>query len=147
MGNRIYNLNAVTVISNPKWESKLLEFPGADHLPLDAEDLDQKSIRSVKDISTLVPNLFIPDYGSKLISSAYIRGIGFAHQFAGRGALRSTTFPYLDKSAFDFDFTDIAHIEVLKGPQGTLYGRNTMGRGWSPSRPYRPSTSRAPKSN
>ena len=124
LGNRIYNLNAVTVISNPKWESKLLEFPGAITY-LDAEDLDQKSIRSVKDISTLVPNLFIPDYGSKLISSAYIRGIGSRINSPAVG-LYVDNIPYLDKSAFDFDFTDIAHIEVLKGPQGTLYGRNTM---------------------
>ena len=124
MGNRIYNLNAVTVISNPKWESKLLEFPGAITY-LDAEELDQKSIRSVKDISTLVPNLFIPDYGSKLISSAYIRGIGSRINSPAVG-LYVDNIPYLDKSAFDFDFTDIAHIEVLKGPQGTLYGRNTM---------------------
>ncbi len=124
LGNRIYNLNAVTVISNPKWESNLLEFPGAISY-IDTEQIDRMNIHSVKDISTLVPNLFIPDYGSKLISSAYIRGIGSRINSPAVG-LYVNNVPYLDKSAFDFDFSDIAHIEVLKGPQGTLYGRNTM---------------------
>ena len=88
-------------------------------------NLDEMNIRSVKDISTVVPNLFIPDYGSKLISSAYIRGIGSRINSPAVG-LYVNNVPYLDKSAFDFDFIDIASIEVLKGPQGTLYGRNTM---------------------
>jgi outer membrane receptor protein involved in Fe transport len=35
--------------------------------------------------------------------------------------------PYLDKGMYDFDFHDLAGIEVLRGPQGALYGRNTMG--------------------
>ena len=124
LGNRIYNLNAVTVISNPKWESKLFEFPGSISY-LDTENIDEMNIHSVKDISTIVPNLFIPNYGSKLISSAYIRGIGSRINSPAVG-LYVDNIPYLDKSAFDFDFIDIASIEVLKGPQGTLYGRNTM---------------------
>ena len=124
LGNRLYNLNAITIISTPKWESNLREFPGAITY-LGAEQIDRQNIHSIKDISALVPNLFIPDYGSKLISSAYIRGIGSRINSPAVG-LYVNNVPYLDKSAFDFDFIDIAHIEVLKGPQGTLYGRNTM---------------------
>lgn len=124
LGNRTYNLSAVTIISTPKWESELFEFPGSITY-LDTRQIDEMNIHSVKDISTVVPNLFIPNYGSKLISSAYIRGIGSRINSPAVG-LYVNNVPYLDKSAFDFDFIDIADIEVLKGPQGTLYGRNTM---------------------
>ena len=35
--------------------------------------------------------------------------------------------PYLNKNAYDFDIADIESVEMLRGPQSTLYGRNTMG--------------------
>ena len=94
LGNRIYNLNAITIISNPKWDSKLFEFPGSISY-LNTGNLDEMNIRSGKDISTVVPNLFIPDYGSKLISSAYIRGIGSRINSPAVG-LYVNNVPYLD---------------------------------------------------
>ena len=62
LGNRTYNLSAVTIISTPKWESELFEFPGSITY-LDTRQIDEMNIHSVKDISTVVPNLFIPNYG------------------------------------------------------------------------------------
>jgi Outer membrane receptor for ferrienterochelin and colicins len=85
-----------------------------------------RNITGIKEFSALVPNLFIPDYGSKLTSPVYIRGIGSKINAPSVG-LYVDGIPYFEKSAFDFDFSEIDRIEVLRGPQGTLYGRNTMG--------------------
>lgn len=117
-------LDEITIICNPKVETKLFDMPGSVTL-LGISEIQQANIRSVKDVSTLAANLFIPDYGSRLITSAYIRGIGSRINSPAVG-LSVNNIPYLDKSAYDCDWLDIARIEVLRGPQGTLYGRNTM---------------------
>lgn len=88
--------------------------------------LDKRNVASIKDLNGYVPNLFMPDYGSKLTSPVFIRGIGSKINSPSVG-LYVDGMPYFEKNAFDFDFSDIEHVEVLRGPQGTLYGRNTMG--------------------
>jgi iron complex outermembrane receptor protein len=93
---------------------------------LNAMILDQTDVRSLTDISAIAPGFFMPDYGSKLTSPVYIRGIGSRINSPSVG-LYVDNVPYFEKAAFNFDFFDIERIEILKGPQGTLYGRNTMG--------------------
>ena len=82
--------------------------------------LRNREVASIKDVSSLIPNLFIPDYGSKLTSPVYIRGIGSRINAPSVG-LYIDGMPFFEKSAFDFDFSEIDQIEVLRGPQGTLY--------------------------
>lgn len=88
--------------------------------------IKDRNIANIKDITAFVPNLFIPDYGSKMTSPAYIRGIGSRINAPSVG-LYVDGVPYFDRSTFDFNINDIDRIEVLRGPQGTIYGRNTMG--------------------
>lgn len=83
-------------------------------------------MNSIRDLSVFVPNFFIPDYGSAMSSVPYIRGVG--SRSSGQSmALYVDHVPYFEKSTFDFDFYDIRQIEILRGPQGTLYGRNALG--------------------
>lgn len=88
--------------------------------------IHENEISTLNEISSVAPNLFIPAYGSKLTSPVYIRGIGSRINAPSVG-LYVDNVPYFEKAAFDFDFFDIERIEVLRGPQGTLFGRNTMG--------------------
>lgn len=119
-----YTLEEVTIVCNPKYVSERFEMPASITL-LGEHTLQQNNVTSIKDISSITSNVFIPDYGSNLITSAYIRGLGSRINSPAVG-LSVNNIPYLDKSAYDIDLLDVARIEVLRGPQGTLYGRNTM---------------------
>ena len=122
---KVVDMEEVVVIANPKENRKLRELPVAATI-LSQENLRANQVNSVKSLTGVVPNLFIPDYGSKLTTSIYIRGIGSRINTPSVG-LYVDNIPYIDKSAFDFNYADIERIDVLRGPQGTLYGRNTMG--------------------
>ena len=93
---------------------------------LDRLSLQERQIKTLKNGATYFANVFMPDYGSRLTSPVYIRGIGSRINAPSVG-LYVDNIPYFEKSVFDFDLLNAERIEVLRGPQGTLYGRNTMG--------------------
>ena len=93
---------------------------------LSGNKIESTNINSLHGLSAVVPNFVMPDYGSKITSSIYVRGIG-SRMDAPSVGLYVDDIPYLDKSAFDLSFYDIKDIQLLRGPQGTLYGRNTIG--------------------
>ena len=92
---------------------------------LSKDSPEKKLILNMKDLSMRVPNMMNPDYGSKTTSTMYIRGIGSRMDQPAVG-LYVDGIPYMNKSSFDFGYNDIEKILVTLGPQGTLYGRNTM---------------------
>lgn len=93
---------------------------------ISGSSIENNNLTNVKEISAFVPNLYIPDYGSKMTSPVYIRGIGAAKNAPSVG-LYVDGVPYFDRSTLDFNINDVDRIEILRGPQGTIYGRNTMG--------------------
>lgn len=122
---RTIETEEVVIRSSSKETNNLWSVPEAVSLITPAK-INNRQIESVKDLSAFVPNLFIPDYGSKLTTPVYLRGIG-ARSSGQSVGMYVDNIPYMDKSTFDFEFMDIQRIEVLRGPQGTLYGRNAMG--------------------
>ena len=119
------DMNYIVVMPAAKESKNLRELPVASS-SLDRQQLSLKQISGIKSLSSVVPNLFIPDYGSRMTTAVYIRGIGSRINTPAVG-LYVDDIPYIDKSAFDFNYSDIEQIEVLRGPQSLLYGRNTMG--------------------
>ncbi len=93
---------------------------------ISSADIERKGVTAIKDVSQIVPNLHIPDYGSRTTSSIYIRGLGARIDQPVMG-LNIDNVPLLNKNGFDTEVMDIERVEVLRGPQSTLYGRNTMG--------------------
>ncbi len=92
---------------------------------LSHEMLEQINADAIKSISDVVPNLYIPDYGSRITSSIYVRGIGARMDQPAVG-LTVDNIPIINKNAFDFDVADISDVDMLRGPQSVLFGRNTM---------------------
>ena len=119
-----YNLKEVTIVSRKEGRD-LFDLPISSS-QMNSRQLKLSTINNIKDFALSIPNMFMPDYGTKLTSPIYIRGIGSRINSPSVG-LYVDGIPYFEKSAFDFEFSDISSIEVLRGPQGTLYGRNTMG--------------------
>ena len=88
-------------------------------------DMKERGVDSPKKLSAIVPNLHIPDYGSAMTSSIYLRGFGSRMENPVLGFYIDDV-PILNKNAYDIDMLDIRRATVFRGPQGTLYGRNAM---------------------
>ena len=88
--------------------------------------LEERGVSSVKELSALAPNFYQPDYGSSITSSIYVRGFGSRIDQPVLGMVVDDVV-VMNKNAYDFDFYDVRSVELLRGPQGTLYGRNTSG--------------------
>lgn len=93
---------------------------------INRKTIEERGISQLHDLSELVPNFYMPDYGSRITSSIYVRGLGARIDQPVVG-LNVDNVPMLSKDNYDFEMADIERIEVLRGPQSTLYGRNTMG--------------------
>lgn len=119
------NLQEIVITKSLRENAFLNELPVSSTV-LSGRQLAAENRFDLKSVAGQVPNLFIPDYGSKLTSAIYLRGIG-TRMNASVVGFYVDDVPYLDKSAFDFEWQDIQRVEVLRGPQGTLYGRNAMG--------------------
>lgn len=83
-------------------------------------------INNLHDFAQIAPNFYMPEYGTRGTSSIFVRGVG-ARMNEPSIAVYVDNIPYLDKSSFDFDFYDINSILLLRGPQSTLFGRNSIG--------------------
>ena len=113
------------IASTPKQHFGLSKEPISSSV-VNLEYLNREVVRSVKDLSAMMPNFYQPDYGSRMTSSVYVRGFGARIDQPVMGMMVDGV-SFMNKNNYDFEFYDIARIELLRGPQSTLYGRNTMG--------------------
>ena len=94
-----------------------------------AEELEERGVDNIVEVARLTPNVTLNETSGLLGGSiqAYIRGIGNDPSF-DQGVGIYVDDVYVNRIAGTLlDVYDVERIEVLKGPQGNLYGRNTTG--------------------
>ncbi len=129
-GDDFATLESVTVTAQ-KFEQSLQDVPIAI-TAIDRNELQRNGITTTGEVLAFTPSITIAPYvNSTNTFFIYMRGIGFIDpgQVGTDGAvgLYQDGFYISRPQGINFDLSDIERVEVLRGPQGTLYGRNTMG--------------------
>jgi len=115
------------VVTAQKREQRLIDV-GASVASLDGEALRTARVAAPTDLATQVPNVDVKENIPGAQAIVTVRGVGL-NDFSSTN--NSTVGLYVDEvflasfAQMDFNFFDLDRIEVLKGPQGTLYGRNS----------------------
>ena len=120
------------VVTAQRRESRIQETPIAV-TAFDASSLTERGIRNVFDLQSATPNLSIvqsSSFGGSSTLQAYIRGVGASDYLFPNdpGVGYYIDGVYVARTLGGLQaITDVERVEVLKGPQGTLFGRNTIG--------------------
>ena len=121
---------AEVVVTARRKEESLQEVPTAV-TAIGSEQLEDLRIQNFGDVGQSVPNLNIQQqFGSASSPQMFLRGVatGSLKFETDAGVALYVDGVYLGRPAGTaFDIADISRIEVLRGPQGTLFGRNSTG--------------------
>ncbi len=123
--SKVIDLDEVVVVSQPK-DGRLLRHQPLSSTVLTQREMQMLGVSDLAQLSQYVPSFSMPQYGSRLTSSMYIRGIGSRINNPAIG-IYYDNIPLMSKAAFNHHFYHIDRVDVLRGPQSTLYGMNTEG--------------------
>lgn len=123
--SRVYDLDEVVVVAQSKEYMRLRQQPLSSSV-LTGQEIGSLGVRDLREISDFVPSFVMPNYGARFTSSIYVRGIGSRVNSPSLG-IYVDDIPLMNKSAFNSHVWQLDRVDVLRGPQGTLYGINTEG--------------------
>lgn len=124
-GNDVYQLGAITVTAQ-KQEENLQDVP-LSVTAFDETTVEDYDMTDLWRLTDFVPNMLLLDVGmSSLFPQPTMRGISPpATTLASPVGLYVDGVPLLSGPGFQANLLDVERVEVLRGPQGTLYGKNT----------------------
>ena len=123
--SKVIDLDELVVVAQPKEQVRLRLQPVSSNV-FGSEQLQQLNVHDLSQLSQYVPSFVMPSYGARLTSSMYVRGIGSRINSPAVG-IYYDNIPLMSKAAFNNHFYMLDRVDVLHGPQGTLYGQNTEG--------------------
>ena len=123
--SKVIDLDELVVVAQPKEQVRLRLQPVSSNV-FGSEQLQQLNVHDLSQLSQFVPSFVMPSYGARLTSSMYVRGIGSRINSPAVG-IYYDNIPLMSKAAFNNHFYMLDRVDVLRGPQGTLYGQNTEG--------------------
>lgn len=123
--SRVFGLDEVIVVAQPKEQQRLRQQPVSSSM-FSGVEMRSLGVDDLRGLSAYTPNFVMPSYGSRYTSAMYVRGIG-ARSGSPAVGIYVDGMPLVSKSSFNTHLYDIGRVDVLRGPQGTLYGMNTEG--------------------
>lgn len=115
------------VVTAQKREQNLQDVPVVI-TAVNAQQLRAAGVKDIKDLTVLTPGLLVTSTSNETVTTARIRGVGTVGDNPGLESSVGVVIDgvYRPRNGVGFgDLGEIERIEVLKGPQGTLFGKNT----------------------
>ncbi len=120
-----YTLESITVTADKRAEN-IQKVPAAI-TAFTATELEDAGAKTISDVIEMVPGLSLDHWTSSWQSVNY-RGIGMS-VFTGKNpvVIYVDGIPLDDRTDYNSDLLNVERVEFLRGPQGTLYGKNAIG--------------------
>jgi iron complex outermembrane recepter protein len=120
------------VVVTARYRSENLQQTPITITALTATDLQEQQIVNVDDLGGVVPNAYfrtpVSNYGpTETIGLRGITQVDFSYTFEPAVAVYVDDVYHATETGASMDLTDLERVEVLNGPQGTLFGKNALG--------------------
>ena len=101
------------------------------HVPVSVTAVPQETlwdarVSFVSEAAVYAPNVWFNEFSARKLSNAFFRGVGSSPANPG-----ITTYidgvPQLNSNSSNIEFNGVEQVEFVRGPQSTLFGRNTLG--------------------
>ena len=123
--SRVVDLDEVVVVAQPKDVARLRLQPVSSSV-FDTKEMNRVGVRDLRQLADYVPSFAMPQYGSRLTSAMYMRGLGSRISNSAVG-IYYDNIPLLSSGMYNSHFYMLDRVDILRGAQGTLYGANSEG--------------------